>query len=101
MHHRDESIPLSPALTPIKGREHLRVAGGVDRRVLLLAIQAIVNAAIIGVIAKVLIYLIDFITNLAFYGRLSFMPASPAHHHLGLFVIAVPIIGSLLVGLMA
>jgi H+/Cl- antiporter ClcA len=73
----------------------------VDRRVFLLAIQAILNAVIIGVIAKALIYLIDFITNLAFYGRLSFMPASPAGHHLGLFVIAVPIIGSLLIGLMA
>ena len=49
----------------------------------------------------ILVHLIDFITNLAFYGRLSLEKASPADNHLGLLVIVVPIIGGIIIGLMA
>ena len=73
----------------------------VNRRVFYLSLQVTANALIIGIVAKGLVYLIDGITNLAFYGRLSFEPASPAGNHLGVLVIIVPIIGALLVGLMA
>lgn len=73
----------------------------VNRRVFYLSLQVIANALIIGVIAKGLVYLIDGITNLAFYGRFSFENTSPAGNHLGLLVIIIPIIGALLVGLMA
>jgi H+/Cl- antiporter ClcA len=73
----------------------------VNRRVFYLSIQVIANAIIIGIVAKVLVYLIDGITNLAFYGRLSFENTSPAGNQLGLLVIAVPIIGAVGVGLMA
>jgi H+/Cl- antiporter ClcA len=73
----------------------------VNRRVFYLCIQVAVNAVLIGLVAKVLVGLIDFITNLSFYGRLSFEPASPAGNHLGLLVLAVPVVGAVLVGLMA
>jgi CIC family chloride channel protein len=73
----------------------------VNRRVFYLSLQVIANALLIGIIAKGLVYLIDAITNLAFYGRFSFENVSPAGNHLGLFVIVVPVIGALLVGLMA
>jgi H+/Cl- antiporter ClcA len=73
----------------------------VDRRVLFLSLQAIANAFIIGIIAKGLVYLIEFITNLAFYGKFSIEPASPAGNHLGIAVILIPILGSLIVGLIA
>jgi len=73
----------------------------VTRRVFYLSLQVIANALIIGIVAKGLVYLIDGITNLAFYGRLSFESASPAGNQLGLLVIIVPIIGAGLVGLMA
>ncbi|HEY4336595.1 MAG TPA: chloride channel protein [Puia sp.] len=73
----------------------------VTRRVFYLSLQVIANALVIGIVAKGLVYLIDGITNLAFYGRFSFSSASPAGNHLGLVVIAVPIIGAVLVGLMA
>ncbi len=76
-------------------------SGNMDRRVLLLSLQAVINAFVIGLVARGLVYLIDLITNLAFYGRLSFAPASPAHNHLGIFVVAIPVVGSLIVGLMA
>ncbi len=72
-----------------------------DRRVFYLSIQVILNAILIGIIAKFLVCLIDSITNLSFYGRLSLEPASPAGNHLGIAVIIVPVLGAILVGLMA
>src|SRR5205085_7350461 len=45
--------------------------------------------------------LIGFFTNLAFYGRFSATFGSPAGNNLGPWVIAVPIGGALVVGLMA
>jgi len=59
------------------------------------------NAVIIGFIAKGLIYLIDGITNLCFYGKFSFASASPALNHLGWYVVFIPVAGSIAVGLMA
>ncbi len=62
-------------------------------------------AAILGIcagfIAPALRHLIGFVTNLAFYGRISTSAAMPADNRLGLAVIAVPVIGGVLVGLMA
>jgi chloride channel protein, CIC family len=54
-----------------------------------------------GFVAKILISLIGIITNLAFYGKFSLSFTSPKDNHLGLFVIIVPIVGALIVGIMA
>lgn len=51
--------------------------------------------------AWLLVHLIDIITNLAFYQRFSLAPVSPADNRLGLAVIAVPVIGGLIIGVMA
>jgi len=72
-----------------------------DRRVLLLSAMALVIGAIGSVVAYVLIWLIAAITNLAFYHRLSVAPAVPQDHHLGLWVVLVPVTGALIVGFMA
>jgi H+/Cl- antiporter ClcA len=56
---------------------------------------------VIGFVAKGLVALINLITNLSFYGKFSFEEASPAHNTLGLFVIIRPVIGGLIVGVMA
>ncbi|MGH9454828.1 MAG: chloride channel protein, partial [Terriglobia bacterium] len=53
-----------------------------------------------GLVAEGLLELIYFFTNLCFYGKLSFAITSPAHNHLGLWVILIPPIGGLTVGLM-
>jgi H+/Cl- antiporter ClcA len=52
-------------------------------------------------IAPALTHLIGFVTNLCFYGRISTAFTSPAHNHLGPFVILVPAAGGILVGIMA
>ncbi len=51
--------------------------------------------------AQLLIRLIDVTTQLAWHGRLSLAPSSPADNHLGLAAAVVPVIGGLLVGLLA
>jgi CIC family chloride channel protein len=72
-----------------------------DRRVLLLSLMALVIGAIGSVVAYVLLWLIAAITNLAFHQRFSALPAVPQGHHLGYWVVAVPVIGALVIGLMA
>ena len=54
-----------------------------------------------SVAAFVLVRLIAFFTNVAFFHRWSFAEVSPAQNTLGLWVIVVPIVGGLIVGLMA
>lgn len=70
-------------------------------RVLLISAAALVVGAISTLAAYALSWLISVITNLAFYQRLSSLPATPQGHHLGWWVIIVPVIGALIIGLMA
>lgn len=90
------AVPVAPSLDVSKPDTPV-----VSKRLLLLSIQTVINAIIIGFVAKGLVALISLITNLSFYGRFSFEEASPAHHALGLWVIVVPVIGGLIVGVMA
>jgi chloride channel protein, CIC family len=61
---------------------------------------ALVVGAIGGLVAQGLIELIYFFTNLFFYGRISFAQVYPTGNHLGLWVILIPCIGALVVGLL-
>jgi len=63
--------------------------------------MSVLLGIISGFVAPALTHLIGFFTNLFFYGRLSTSFTSPAGNHLGLLVIIVPVIGGLIVGLMA
>lgn len=62
-------------------------------------------SAIIGVLAGFIAYglylLIGFLTNLIFFQRISATLPGLQSHHLGMWVILVPAIGGLIVGLMA
>lgn len=101
MSSSDEGIPLYTSLDSWYPKDSPNRKHPVDRRVFYLSLQAVVNALIIGVLAKGLVMLIDGITNFSFYQRFSFAPVSPAGNHLGWIVLGVPVVGSLLVGLMA
>lgn len=72
-----------------------------DRRMLLLAVMApfVGTGGALG--AWVLLKLIALATNIFWFGRLSFAPADMADHAVGIAVILIPIIGSLIIGLMA
>ena len=72
-----------------------------DRRTVKVCLVAIVLGVLAAFVAKVLILLINFITNFAFFHRLSLEEASPGNNTLGIWAIGVPVIGGLFVGFMA
>jgi chloride channel protein, CIC family len=72
-----------------------------DTRILLLTVMAALVGAVSALVAYALVWLISAITNLAYYQRLSAEPVSPAHHHLGALAVIVPMLGGLVIGLMA
>ena len=72
-----------------------------DKRILLLSLMATVIGALSALVAKALVWLIAVITNITFYQRFSSEFVSPANHHLGVFVIFAPVVGGLIIGLLA
>ncbi|HEU4575860.1 MAG TPA: chloride channel protein [Chitinophagaceae bacterium] len=95
------SIPVSTSFDGFTRKGKIKRKEPVNKRVFYLSVQVIINAIVIGFVAKGLVYLIDLITNLSFYGRFSFSASSPAGHQLGWLVVLVPVAGSVLVGFMA
>src|SRR4051794_17719780 len=69
-------------------------------RVVPLSLIAIAIGALSAFVALALLRLIGLFTNLFFYQRLDFALVSPADNHLGVFEVAVPVIGALIIGLM-
>ncbi|MFS8064623.1 MAG: chloride channel protein, partial [Luteimonas sp.] len=97
-----DALPIAPTLgLALDAARMPRRSTLADRRVVFIAAVALVLAVAAALIAQWLTALIGIVTNLAFYGRWSTAFVSPAGHHLGAWVIAVPAIGGLLVGAMA
>ncbi|TKC55565.1 chloride channel protein [Pedobacter hiemivivus] len=71
------------------------------KRLLQISLLSISVALLISIIAKGLVLLINLVTNICFYGNFDFSFNSPANNHLGLWVIILPALGGILVGLMA
>lgn len=67
-------------------------------RIIYITMLSTAIAILISIIAFFLMKLIFFISNICFYGVASFENINPAQNHLGLWVIAVPTLGSILVG---
>ncbi|MDQ0073995.1 H+/Cl- antiporter ClcA [Variovorax boronicumulans] len=86
---------MTPASHPPRGDFAL------NARLLRITAMAIVIGAISTVAARVLLDLIRFFTNLFFFQTFSLADRSPATHTLGAWVIVVPVIGGLIVGLVA
>ena len=72
-----------------------------DRRVLRITALAVLLGGIATLIAQALTGLIGLITNLVFYGQLSTAFVDPVNHHRGAWVIIIPALGGLIVGVMA
>src|SRR3954463_13901187 len=70
-------------------------------RVITIGAIAIGIGVVSAYVALVLLKLIGLFTNLFFFQRWSTAVASPANHTLGGFVILVPVVGALIIGLMA
>lgn len=95
------NIPISLSLMGHPKKAKRSPSPFINKRIFYLSVQAVINAVLVGFVAKGMVYLIDLITNLSFYGKFSIEPSSPAGQHLGWMVILVPIVGSILVGVMA
>src|SRR5262245_9901058 len=70
-------------------------------RLLKISALALGIGAIGAFVALGLLKLIALFTNLFFYQTFSTQSAQPTEHHLGVFVILVPVIGGLIIGFMA
>src|SRR5665213_3297228 len=68
---------------------------------LLLAAMALVVGTGGVASAWVLIHLIALVTNLAWFGRLSWAPSRIVDAPIGPWTVAIPVVGSLMVGLIA
>jgi CIC family chloride channel protein len=100
---------MTPSANPTAGQQKSGSHGekpvlsdfSTNRRVLLICLLAVPIGAMGSAVAKALLWLIDVFTNAAFYLRWSSAPVVPAGNHLGLWVVIVPVIGALGIGLMA
>ncbi len=105
MHHhpiRLEPIPISTSLRQFLNEEPLKPKRtSSKKRILYIAMLAVGLAAGVALIARLLVGLINLVTNLSFFGRWSLAESSPVNATLGLWVIALPAVGGILVGLMA
>lgn len=95
-------IPLSVSLQPTLKAENIQAkTSNNKKRLLYISFLAVVIATAISFIAKLLVYLIGFITNISFYGSFSVAENNPAQNTLGWWVVVIPAAGGLLIGLMA
>ncbi|MBU6466277.1 MAG: chloride channel protein [Burkholderiales bacterium] len=100
--HTHAALPISPNLdSALLDANMARSAQLLDQRMVWLSGLAMGLGVLAAFVAYVLTHLIGFVTNIAFYGRLSTEFTSPAHNQLGAWVILVPAIGGLIVGFMA
>jgi len=70
-------------------------------RVLPISALAVLIGALCAFVALALLRLIGLFTNLFYFGRWSAALVSPTGNHLGWFSIFVPIVGALIIGIMA
>ena len=95
-------IPIAPSLDPTLADDGVRPRVAPDKqRLIRISALAVLVAIAISLVARGLVYLINLVTNLVFHGEASVAYHTPADNHLGLWVIAMPVIGGLVVGLMA
>jgi H+/Cl- antiporter ClcA len=72
-----------------------------NARLLRIAAIAVVVGVLSTLTAYVLLHLISFFTNLFFFQSFSFVSRSPALNTLGWWVVVMPVIGGLVIGLIA
>jgi len=101
-HTEHNSIPVSVSLDETISQQNFIASDSVDKkRILFISVLAVLIGACISAIAKLLVDLINLITNISFHHQFSFAHSTPATNSYGLLVIVVPVIGGIIVGLMA
>ncbi len=99
-----DGLPVSPALDVVAQSAQVpRYHATVDRRVVWLAALSVLLGCAAALLAQVLVALIALITNLSYFGEISLKDRAPAEAvpALGPLSIVIPIVGALIVGLLA
>ena len=97
-----DALPVAPSLSQALAAARVPPERSlVDRRVVFISVLAMLIAMVAGGVAQILTRLIWFVTNLAFYGRFSGQYTTPVDNRLGFWVVVVPVLGGIVVGLMA
>jgi H+/Cl- antiporter ClcA/CBS domain-containing protein len=97
-----DGLPIAPSLTStLRDARVPDAPPPVSRRVVLTSAIAMALGAVAALVAEGLTRLIAIVTNLSFYGRWSVAPVSPGGNHLGALVMVPPIVGGLIVGMIA
>lgn len=96
-------MTASPPVAPGNGQKSpgVTLAQPAQFRIVLISFLAAGIGLVAGVVAYALYKLIGLFTNLFFFHRWSTAFVSVGAHHLGAWVILVPVIGGLIVGVMA
>src|SRR5690242_1089898 len=107
-----DALPVAPALgLSLDAASMPRESTLVSHRILLTGALAVLLGVAAAYVAQLLMLMINLITDICFYGRVSDVIGptahkgsfvlSPAFNHLGAWVILIPAIGGLLAGVMA
>src|SRR6201997_284051 len=97
--HRSETIPNEPLAA--SGVSPLALAAPAPFRIVLMSFLAAGVGLLAGIVAYILYKLIGLFTNLFFFHEATTTFRSVGGHHLGWWVIFVPVVGGLIVGVMA
>lgn len=96
------NIPVAISLESTLANENIKPKfNNNKRRLIYISLLSIFIAILISVIAKVLMMLITLITNLSFYGKFSFSYVGLIENQMGFWIIVIPAIGGILVGISA
>src|ERR1700742_4226227 len=75
---------VAPSLAPTMERDHAgRAPTGLDRRDIWISTLAMILAVAAMAVAEILVRAIAFVTNLAYFHRVSVDGVAPSEHHLG------------------
>jgi chloride channel protein, CIC family len=96
----DFPVPETEAIPESQSSKKGQFGVALEPEVIRICGYALLVGLISGLVAQALLELIYLFTNIFFYGRFSFTITNPAHNHLGLWVMLIPVIGGLLVGVM-
>lgn len=98
------SIPVAPALdAELRAEQVPVVRPPIDLRTLRISALSVLLGVVSAFVALALMHLINLVTSVSFFGTLSLESRAPADavSHLGAWVILIPVVGGLVVGVMA
>ena len=93
--------PVEPVPTPVPTKTVTSPMSAPRRRLLFLSLLAALVGVACGFAAYWLFLIIRLVSNFAFYQRFSLADLPESQNHLGLWILPLPMLGALIVGLMA